>query len=222
VINSAGARGRFQTVVFIASAVLLAACAVDQSRTSPSGDREVTFSPPRGVRGAEMRVTVEGLGDHSGAQVDLTVATKEGTYYELGVSSGEDRVDDNGRLETTITVPGELGHEHQVVPGEYRMLFSVKTPEPWLNFEETLQVIAASVGEKYPHSPIYECLEYTHFDGRLWGRESGDLTTPVAGSTIELMASDRAVYMTPEGKTVVFRLANTAVFDPETYQCPPT
>ena len=219
-INSAGARGRFQTVVFIASAVLLAACAVDQSRTSPSGDREVTFSPPRGVRGAGMRVTVEGLGDHSGAQVDLTVATKEGTYYELGVSSGEDRVDDNGRLETTITVPGVIAHEYQVVPGDYRLVFLVKPDR--LRFEETLQVIAAAVGEKYAHSPNYECLEYTYFDGRLWRRESGDLTTPVPGSTIELMASDRAVYMTPEGKTVVFRVANPAAIDPETYQCPPT
>lgn len=59
------------------------------------------------------------------------------------------------------------------------------------------------------------------FDGRLWERESGDLTTPVAGSTIELMASDRAVYMTPEGKTLVFRVAIPAAIDPETYRCPP-
>jgi hypothetical protein len=220
VINSAGARLRFQTVVFLASAVLLAACAVDQSPTSPSGDREVTFSPPRGVRGAELRVTVEGLDDYSGAQVDLTVTTKEGTD-EQGVGSGEYRVDDNGRLEATITVPDGLGHEYQVVPGEYRMVFSVKTPDP-LVFEETLEVIPAAVGEKYPHSPNYECLEYTYFDGRLWRRESGDLTRPVAGSTIELVASDRAVYMTPEGKTVVFRVANPAAIDPETYRCPPT
>lgn len=208
--------------MFIASAVLLAACAVDQSPKSPSGGPEVTFSPPRGVRGAEMRVTVEGLDDHPGAQVDLTVATKEGTA-EQGVASGEDRVDDNGRLETTITVPGVIAHEYQVVPGEYRMIFEVRTPEYGplrLRFEETLQVIAAAVGEKYPYS-IYECLD-THFDGRWWRRESGDLTTPVAGSTIELVASDRAVYMTPEGKTVVFGVANTAAFDPDTYQCPPT
>jgi hypothetical protein len=180
----------------------------------------VTFSPPRGVRGAELKVTVEGLDEYPGAQVDLTLATMEGTD-EQGVGSGEYRVDDNGRLEATITVPGVLGHEYHVVPGEYRMVFGVKTPEPWL-FEETLQVIAAAVGEKYAHSPNYECLEYTYFDGRLWRRESGDLTTPVPGSTIEVMASDRAVYMTPEGKTVVFRVANSAAIDPETYQCPST
>jgi hypothetical protein len=180
----------------------------------------VTFSPPRGVRGAELKVTVEGLDEYPGAQVDLTLATMEGTD-EQGVGSGEYRVGDNGRLEATITVPGVLGHEYHVVPGEYRMVFGVKTPEPWL-FEETLQVIAAAVGEKYAHSPNYECLEYTYFDGRLWRRESGDLTTPVPGSTIELMAGDRAVYMTPEGKTVVFRVANPAAIDPETYQCPPT
>src|SRR5687767_2509520 len=102
------------------------------------------------------------------------------------------------------------------------MLFSVKTPEPWLRFERTLQVVAAALGEKYPHSPPYECLEYTWFDGQLWRRESSDPTPPDAGSTIQLIASDRAVYMTPEGKTVVFGVANTAAFDPETYRCLPT
>jgi hypothetical protein len=205
-------------VVFLASAVLLAACASEQSPSSPSAGPEVSFSPPRGVRGAELKVTVEGLDDHPGAQVDLTLATMEGTD-EQGVGSGEYRVDDNGRLEATITVPGVLGHEYQVVPGEYRMVFGVKTPEPWL-FEETLQVIAAAIGEKYPYSPSDECLEYAGFDGRLWEREGGDLTTPVPGSTIELTASDRAVYMTPEGRTVVFRPSNAAVFDPP-YRCPP-
>jgi len=205
--------------VSVVTSALLAACAREQSPSSPSAGPEVSFSPPRGVRGAELRVTVEGLHDYPGAQVDLTLATMEGTA-EQGVGSGEYRVDDNGRLEATITVPGVIAHEYQVVPGEYRMVFGVKTPEPWL-FEETLQVIAAAVGEKYA-SPNYECLEYAGFDGRLWERESGDLTTPVPGSTIELVASDRAVYMTPEGKTVVFRVANPAAIDPETYRCPPT
>jgi hypothetical protein len=204
--------------LFIASAVLLAACAREQSPSSPPAGPEVSFSPPRGVRGTELNVTVEGLDDYPGAQVDLTLATMEGTD-EQGVGSGEYRVDDNGRLEATITVPGVLGHEYQVVPGEYRMVFGVKTPEPWL-FEETLQVIAAAFGEKYPYTPSHECLEYVGFDGRLWERESGDLTTPVPGSTIELTASDRAVYMTPEGKTVVFRPSNAVVFDPP-YRCPP-
>jgi hypothetical protein len=176
----------------------------------------VTFSPPRGVRGAELRVTVEGLDDYSGAQVDLSFATKDGTWGQ-GVGSEEYRVDDNGRLEATITVPGVIAHEHQVVPGEYRMIFG--SPEWVRPFEETLEVIAAAVGEKYPVSP-HECLEYTSFDGRLWERESGDLTTPMPGSTIELTASDRAVYMTPEGKTVVFRVANPTAIDPETYRCP--
>jgi hypothetical protein len=183
----------------------------------------VTFSPPRGVRGAELRVTVEGLNDYPGAQVDLGLATKDGTWGQ-GVGSEQYRVDDNGRLEAAITVPGVLAHEHQVVPGEYRMSFGVKplSPESF-SFEETLEVIAAAVGEKYayPHTPPYECLEYIYFDGRLWRRESGNLTTPVAGSTIELVASDRAVYMTPEGKTLIFRVANPTAIDPDTYRCPP-
>jgi hypothetical protein len=211
---------RILLVVFIASAVLLAACASEQSPSSPSAGPDVSFSPPRGVRGAELKVTVEGLDDYPGARVELGLATKEGTEGQ-GVGSGEDRVDENGRLETTITVPGVLGHEYQVVPGEYRMVFGVKPLSPEsLRFEETLEVIPAAIGEKYSYTPIHECLEYAGFDGRLWERESGDLTTPVPGSTIELTASDRAVYMTPEGKTVVFRPSNAVVFDPP-YRCPP-
>lgn len=136
---------------------------------------------------------------------------------EVGVAS--ERVDDLGKLDASVTVPGALGPEAELVPGKYRLIFVVKG-SGGERFDHEIEVIAAVVGERYPYVPTYECLEYTRFDGRLWRQQSGDIEKPVEGSTIELSSPDRATYTTPTGERVTYGVADPATFDAETYACP--
>jgi hypothetical protein len=152
-----------------------------------SADPVVTLGPPGAVRGAQVEVTVVGLDESVGAEVDLTVATTDASS-EQGVGSG--RIDADGRLSTTITMPGSLGEETQVKPGEYRLVFVVKAPQR-LRFDHAVRVIDAEIGEKYVYVPTYDCLDYTWFDGRLWKLDGGDVEVPVQGATFELVRSGR-------------------------------
>ncbi|RJS44818.1 hypothetical protein D4739_00220 [Nocardioides cavernaquae] len=204
----------------VIAAIVFAVSAARQSSQDPVGSANpvVTLSPPEAVRGAQVEVTVVGLDDFSGAEVDLTVATVDASS-EQGVGSDRIQIDDGGRLSTTITVPNSLGHETQVAPGEYRLVFGVKGTQR-LRFDHPVHVVAAQIGETYVYVPTYGCLDYTRFDGRLWKLDGGDVKVPIPGSTFALASRDRATYTAPDGGTATFRVADPEAFDPETFSCP--
>lgn len=208
-------RARVAAAFVLCAAVVLTGCADDQP-VRESATHKVTLTPARAVRGAALRVTVEGLKEFAGRSVDLTFSTMDATA-EIGVAS--ESVDSGGRMDATMTVPSILGHETELTPGKYRLIFLVKGAEGE-RFDEEIEVIAAALGERYPYEPTYECLEYTRFDGRLWRQQSGSIEKPVEGSTIELSAADRATYVTPTGEQVAYSVADPATFDAETYACP--
>lgn len=207
--------GRVATTLAFAAAALLAGCSSGDDSTQDTR-RQVTLSPPKAVRGAELEVTVMGVKGSPGAEFDLTLATSDGAN-EQGIGSGH--VDGGGRLSMKFTMPSTLGEETQVEPGEYRLIFLGKDSQHQ-RFDHKVRVIAAKIGEKYIYVPTYGCLDYTRFDGRLWKLDGGELRVPANRSTFALNSHDRATYTAPDGKNATYRVADPASFDPVTFRCP--